>query len=581
MYGIRPLPVVCSTSLALTLLACVTSPTPTVDPASLITRAERSGYRETSRYDEVVRFMEAVAPASPRLQLTTFGYTYEGRPLPMMVFGDLADASPEAVLATGKTRIWIQGNIHAGEVCGKEAMLVLLRDLAQGEHADWADSLVLLIAPIYNADGNERVRIHNRGLQNGPIGGMGQRPNAQGYDLNRDHMKLDSPEARSLVQMMRRYDPHLVVDLHTTDGSRHAYHVTYSPPLNPNTYSGIDNYLRQQWLPAVTRAIKEKHGWDYYFYGNAVGPTSSGFGGGRGGGALATGGGRGGGGRGGARAARRGGIGGPGAAFGNRSEAREPGWYTFDHRPRFNNNYVGLRNRFAILSEAYAYASFEERILASLYFVEEIVNYASDHSDKIRQIVEEADAHSVVGETMAVRAVPHRSDQQVEILMGEVERLVNPYSGRPILNRLDVTHPQMMYEYGTFEASASERAPAAYLVPGDLRAVIDKLEAHGVALESLEENTSMMVEQFVISSSRTADRPFQGHNERTLEGSWEAAEKTVPAGTKVIGVDQPLGRLVFYLLEPRSDDGLVDWNILDPSLGGNKFYPILRTMGEF
>ncbi len=144
------------------------------------TRAERTNNRETSRYSEVVAFLEQVAAASPRIHLATFGYSWEGRPLPLAVWGDVAAATPEAVLASGKTRVFIQANIHAGEVEGKEAMLMLLRGLARGEHAQWADSLVLLIAPIYNADGNERITLGNRPLQHGPVGGMGQRPNAQG-----------------------------------------------------------------------------------------------------------------------------------------------------------------------------------------------------------------------------------------------------------------------------------------------------------------------------------------------------------------------------------------------------------------
>src|SRR5690606_30691147 len=197
-------------------------------------RPEQTNYNETSRYADVEAFTDVVAGDSPRIHKTYFGYTLEGRALPLLVFGDVAGPDPASVHATGTTRVFIQANIHAGEVEGKEAVLMLLRDLAGGLHAQWADSLVILVAPIYNADGNERITLLNRGPQNGPYGGMGQRPNAQGLDLNRDHMKLDSPEARSLVRLMNDYDPHVSVDLHATNGTFHAYHLTYSPPLHPN-----------------------------------------------------------------------------------------------------------------------------------------------------------------------------------------------------------------------------------------------------------------------------------------------------------------------------------------------------------
>ena len=213
-----------------------------VDFVQLLTRAERTEFRETSSYADVMALSAQLASLADDIHLTSFGYTNEGRSLPLLVVG-APDASPEAVRATGKTRVYIQGNIHGGEACGKEALLMLLRGYAMGDYASWTEDLVLLIAPIYNADGNERVSLRNRPRQHGPIGGMGQRPNAQGLDLNRDHMKLDSPEARSLVGLMNAYDPHVAVDLHTTNGTQHAYYLTYSPPLHPNTPSAIDSKM--------------------------------------------------------------------------------------------------------------------------------------------------------------------------------------------------------------------------------------------------------------------------------------------------------------------------------------------------
>lgn len=529
----RPAALALAAALFVTSAATAHAPAQhAVDLAALKTRPELTEFRETSRYDDVVAFVKVVAEASPRLHMTTFGYTYEGRSLPLIVFGDVAGATPEDVLAAGKTRIWVQGNIHAGEVCGKEAMLMLLRALARGEHADWADSLVLMIAPIYNADGNERIRIDNRRGQNGPIGGMGQRSNAQGLDLNRDHMKLDSPEARSLALMFQRYDPHVAIDLHTTNGTRHAYHVTYAPPLNPNTDAGIDSLLREDLLPSVTRALKDKRGWNYYYYGNVPGRYGRG---------------------------------------------RDPGWYTYDHRPRFNTNYVGLRNRIGILSEAYSYAPFEERILASLYFVEEIVEYARQNAERIRRVVEAADAHSVIGESFATRSEMQRSDEMVEILLGDTEPEVNPFSGGRMLRRLDVSRVETMYEYGTFAATEQETAPVAYFIPAELEQVVAKLEQHGVAVTRLLADTTVAVEEFVITSSTTSGREYQGHTERTLEGSYRAAERALPAGTAVVHLAQPLGRLAFYLLEPRSDDGLANWNFLDRALEDTDVYPIVRT----
>jgi len=515
--------------------------------AGLQTRAERSNYRETSRYEEVVAFMEAVALASPRVHLATFGYTSEGRALPLAVIG-APDASPEAVKKTGRLRVYIQGNIHGGEVEGKEAAQMLLRDLAQGRHAAWLQSMVLLVAPIYNADGNERIALTNRGRQHGPVGGMGQRPNAQDLDLNRDHMKLDSPEGRSVVKLMTEYDPHVSMDLHTTNGSYHAYHLTYAPPLNPATDPAIIDLLRKEWLPAFTRTIRSKYGWDYYYYGNVAG------------------GGRGGRGR-----------GGPPPAASSQPGGSMRVWASFDHRPRFNNNYIGLRNRIALLSEAYSYATFEDRVLATRRFIEENLNYAHARAGAIQKLLAASDARTLAGTTLPLRAELEPAAEPVEILMGEVAEEKNPYTGAMMFRRADVSRPEKMIEMGTFRGTETERVPAAYFVPPNLRTVVDRLEAHGIPATRLEAAETLALEEFRIESVEPSPRPFQNRTERRLRGAWTPVERELPAGTLRIDMAQPLARLAFYLLEPVSDDGLANWNLVDGLETDATVYPIVRT----
>ena len=503
--------------------------------SDLLTRAERTGYRETTAYHEVVQLVDSAAALSDRVHATSFGTTLENRSLPLVVVGDAPDARPASVMAADRVRIWLQANIHGGEVCGKEALLMLLRDLVTGAHEEWLSSLILLIAPIYNADGNERMALDNRPYQLGPVGGMGTRRNAQGLDLNRDHMKLESPEARALVGAYRDYDPHVVIDLHTTNGTQHAYHLTYAPPLHPNTHPTIDALLRDEWLPAVTEAVRASDGWEFYHYGNVP-----------------------------------------------RAGGAEPSWRTFDHRPRFNNNYVGLRNRIALISEAYAYAPFEERVAATLRFVEESLAFAHDNAGRIAALIAEADGTPVAGRSLVVRAVPRRSPEPVEILLGRTEEAPHPETGAPVRRRLDFVEPTSMDEYVAFEAAGDglEDAPASYYVPADLTPVVDLLAAHGVAAEPLEAGVAVDAEQFVISGASLAERPFEGHSERTVEGDWEPVQHILPAGTLVMPVTPRLGRLAFALLEPRSDDGIVNWNFLDEWMEAGSVYPILRAPAE-
>jgi hypothetical protein len=534
--------------------------------AGLKTTPERTNFQETSKYDEVVAFMQAVAKAAPKkVLLMSFGETNEKRALPLAVVGAPA-ATPEAVRGTGKIRVYIQGNIHGGEVEGKESAQILLREFAEGKHEDWLKTMVFLIAPIYNADGNERFALTNRGSQHGPIGGQGQRPNAQGLDLNRDHMKLDSPEARAVVKLMNDYDPHVSMDLHTTNGTRHAYYLTYAPPLNPATDPAIITLLRQGWLPWVTKTFRDQYKWDIYYYGNvsgAIGNQGRGRGGwigtpvpipeGRGG-----------------RGAGRGGEapGGP---------PPDPSWRSFDSRPRFNNNYIGLRNRIAVLSEAYSYASFRDRIVATSRFVEQNLNYLQANGAAVRKAIADAEGRQIIGTQLALRAQLAKGSE-VEILLGETAFEAHPKDGHIMELRTDTKTPTRMTEWGTFEATHLERVPTTYYIPPTLTKAIEHLRAHGVTTTTLAKPSKVAVEEFQIESNTQAQRTFEQHNERTLTGSWTAGERELPAGTVVVNIKQPLGRLAFYLLEPRSDDGLVNWNVLDDVLGAEvKVFPIARS----
>lgn len=515
-------------------------------PAPL-TRAERSGFRETTRYAEVIAFIDSLAARSPAVHPLSYGYTHEGRTLPLVVWDPRTDPGrpldPAAArrAAGERVRVLVVANIHAGEVEGKEASLIMLRELAANAHPEWADSLLLLLAPIYNADGNERIALDNRPLQHGPIGGMGQRPNAQGYDLNRDFMKLDSPEARSLVTLLRDVDPHVMIDLHTTNGTLHAYHLTYSPPLHPITDSQIDGFLRDTWLPSVTQELAAGAGgsptWLAYHYGNL-----------------------------------------PDAGVDGADDTTVPrGWYTYDHRPRFSTNYAGVRNRFGILSEAFAYLPFRERIEVTKRFVEENLDFAWRHAAEIKRLAVAADRRSLIGGELGLRARHARTGESVVILLGEVEEERHPYTGKSMLRRLDIARPEQIPEYGAFRATETERVPAAYLVPADLVEVVERLDVHGVRHEPIVSARELEVEEFRITGSAQAEREFQGHRERTLEGEWLSARRSVPAGTLRVPMDQPLARLAFLLLEPRSDDGLVNWNVLDSELEGAAVFPILRT----
>jgi len=591
--------------------------------ADLKTTPEATGYKSTSTYDDVVKFMKAVDDASPIVFYTTYGKTSEGREMPLVVVGTgLKDAGAASVRGTGRLRVHIQGNIHAGEVEGKEAAQVLLRELALGQHADWLRSMVFLITPIFNADGNEKFALNNRQRQNGPINGMGTRQQGQNLNINRDFMKLDTPEGRAFVKLWNDYDPQVGYDLHTSDGSAHGYYLTYAPGLSPATNAGVMNVMKDELFPFVTKQIKAKRGWDTYYYGNTGGGPGPGAGvpgGGRaagaagagaagagaagagaaGAGAAGAGAGRGAAGAGGAAAggggAGRGGAprpcappdtptpGGAHSAVAGTPTPNDPmrTWNSFEALPRYHNTYVGLRNRFALLSEAYAYATFEDRIKVTNYFMEESLNFAMQNADKLKKIAADADREAIVGKELATRQAI-KVDGTTTILMGEVQDEVNPVNGACMNRRKDVLKAETMNNGLWFAATATETVPAEYYIPAGATKAIELLRAHAIQLRPVTQAVKG-VEQFAIATNtawqaNTTSIDTGAHGLRTLTGTWApAADVTVPAGSFSVSMTQPLARLAFYLFAPTSDDGLTTWNFLDDLLGeGVKTYPITR-----
>jgi len=508
------------------------------------TKAEITNFEETSRYDDCIAFIDALKKAAPGVvRADNFGTSEEGRKLPLLILSDPAIGSAVEARRRGKPVVFVMANIHAGEVEGKEASLQLARRLATGDLKPLLKDLTILMAPIYNADGNEKINLTNRTAQNGPIGGVGTRENSKGLDLNRDFMKLESSEANSLISFMNSWDPHLSIDLHTTNGSYHGYHLTYSPTLNPNANAQLIRFEREVLLPQVTHAVQSRHKFRIYYYGNFSTQED----------------------------------------LNREVNTSQPGktqvWRTFDHRPRFGNNYIGLRNRLTILSEAYSYLDFRNRVAVTEAFVEEILRFSAANKAALMKVVADADKTARAGKFSAqgVEFKLKAGNAPVNILTGEIEHVKNPRSDREMtVMRADKFTPVKMIEYGTFEAVRTSPMPEAYVIPANEDVVIQKLTAHGLSFERLAQTKTMEVEGFEVTEVNRATRPFQGHQEVRLKGAWKPQTMTFDKGAVVVKTAQPRGALVFYLLDPESDDGLVTWNLLDPVLANGKVVPVYR-----
>jgi dipeptidyl aminopeptidase/acylaminoacyl peptidase len=488
------------------------------------TVAETSDYQATSRYADVVDFCQRLAKESPLVRLGELGTSHEGRKLPLVILADPPVSTPEEAAASGKLVVFAMGNIHAGEVDGKEALLMLARDLALAADRPLLKDLVLVFAPIFNADGNEKMG-KNRPEQAGPPM-VGTRANAQELDLNRDFVKLESPEVRALVRFFNKWDPAVVIDCHTTNGSFHRYTITYEGGGCPSGDARVIALVRDELLPDVGRRLEKKAGYKSYFYGNFAGDHSR--------------------------------------------------WETVSPVPRYGTHYVGLRNRIAVLSESYTYAPFKDRVLAGKAFVQSIFEYVAENREKLRKLLSAARDDAVKAGTepketdlVALRHKAVALGRPVTIL-GYVEEKKDD---RRVAT--DKPHDYEAVYMGAHEATLSVRRPYAYLLPASLSKVVENLQRHGLTVEELREDIELDVEVYRVDQITRA-RTFQKHDPVSLSATVRKEARRVEAGTILVRTAQPLGSLAVQFLEPQSADGLVTWNFFDAVLAEGKDFPVLR-----
>lgn len=498
-----------------------------------LTAPEASGFRRTSRLAEVESALEALK-ASPfgefceRLQLGySAGRGAEAPALPLLALR-MTDRKP------GRLRVLVLANIHGGEVEGKEASLMLMRELAEGRHRGLLERLELLWIPVYNPDGNEAIGPWNRVEQNGPEEGVGERANGLGLDLNRDLIKAEAPETRALLGILARFNPHLLLDLHTTNGTDHGYPLTYATSLTPGLDADLSAYAEQRFLPAVAARMAEQ-GFSTFDYGNLESIEGGG-------------------------------------------EA----WRSFDARPRFLTNYIGLRNRIPILSEAFSYADFGLRIEATRAFVLACLERAAEEAEDIRRRVEAADRRCMdPAQPLALPlAVALEPPWPKDIWLQRIEELElslpDGGSGRRRQATWELERRPSQAQV-RFLSTALRSLPAGWAVAAPNAALLETLAWHGVDVRLLERPWDGSAERFEISESRLASRPFQGHRERSLRGAWNLTPVRLPAGALVVPRAQPLARLAAWLLEPESLDSWTTWNGFDAWLAEDpSHHPVLR-----
>lgn len=467
-----------------------------------ITPAERDDFVETPDYAATRAWLERLVAASPLLAIESFGKTAEGR--------DLYFVRARKGRA-GKPALLVQAGIHSGEIDGKDAGMMLLRDIALRGKDRLLDKADLVFVPIFNADGHERSSRYSRPNQRGPES-QGWRTTAQNLNLNRDYLKADSPEMRAMIALIGRLDPVLYLDLHVTDGTDYQYDITYS-------FSGWRGYYAQspaigRWLdtrfrPAIDRALNRNgHIPGYYV-----------------------------------------------SALDNRDP--DKGILHDADLPRFSTGYGDHRRLPTVLLETHSLKPYRQRVLGTYVFVEAALKLAGDEGPSLSAAI--ARDRAARPKTMVLRWKRREAPLYTTDFLGVAhDSYRSQASGREEVRWLGKPIRQRMPVFGE-EPEFKTVLPRAWWVPPSQTQVIDRLKLHGIAFETIAAPRRLTLDRVRLIDPKLGN-PNEGHIPLTAKFGHGRREETLPAGSVRVSADQPLGLLAAALLEPESPDSMLAWN---------------------
>ncbi len=482
-----------------------------------LTPAERSGFRTTPRYRETITFCRKLESASPLIHVTQFGLSPQGRPLPLVVVDASGTFSPELAHRRGRTIVLIMSGIHAGEIDGKDASLMLLRDIAvKGKWHSLLDGVTLLFIPIFNVDGHERFGPYNRMNQNGPRE-MGWRTTAQNLNLNRDWLKADAPEMQAWLRLFNRWLPDLMVDIHVTDGADFQYVMQLGLETGPNVAEPLRTWTKRVLQVRLLQQLNDQ------------GVPALPF-------------------------------------FWQRNRRHiEKGIVGWSASPRYSNGYGAIQNRVFMLVENHVLKDYRTRVQATYRMLVDLLQIVQQEKAHLKEVNRQADRQTA--EHLAGRALPlvvraSLLDSTLIDFAGVAYRLEHSdLFGDDWVHWLGTPRTYRLPFFNHLVAVDSVVVPYAYLIPAQWQDQLRRLRRHGVRIFRLARDTVLTVETYRLKNPRWQPRPFEGHHLLQVEVEVEHTSRRFPAGTAVILCNQRTNRVIVHALEPRAPDSFLRWGL--------------------
>ncbi len=477
-------------------------------PREWLTHAERTEWRETGSYEEAAVFHQRLARASRHARLETIGTSGEGRPLYLLIASRGQGFTPEAARRSGKPVLLIQNAIHPGENGGKDAAMMLLRDLLITRRFEaLLDHVIVLSIPVLNPDGHENLSPYHRLHENGPAA-MGFRASALNLNLNRDYVKADSPEIRAFLRVFAAWNPDFLLDNHVTNGGDAEYDVTIATHTEQDIDAEVGAWVRSRYLPAFFARLEQL-------------------------GHIA-------------------------------------GWYGAPNAltapPRFSTGYAAARNRASLLVETHSLKPFRTRAWSHYDLMHVTLELLAAEGRSLALASRAADQRMEAlapGTPVFLEGEPGSGGEPYTIRRLATETYTGAASGAPVPRYINKPAPQPVSLNRTLKPRLVLPAPSGYLIPRPWQSLIDTLRAHGVRMTTLAEAREESFSTYRFENPEFAPAPFEGRFLlRSVRVIPVQERRSLPAGSVFVPVNQPAGKLVMHFLEPESADSALKWGFL-------------------
>jgi hypothetical protein len=471
---------------------------------------EKSEGLESPTYAETMAWLEKLASESAYLTMTNAGISEQGRVIHLVIASLDQDFSASELSTSRKPLILIQAGIHAGEIDGKDAGMMLLRDIALGDKKELLTKANILFIPILNVDGHERRSEFSRVNQRGPME-MGWRTNAQNLNLNRDYTKLETVGIKVLADIITRYDPDLYIDVHVTDGADYQYDITYGYVATGGYSPAISSWLSTSFQPEVDQALKNM--------GHIPGPL----------------------------------------LFAANGDDFSGGNIAFSFSPRFSHTYGDIRHMASILIENHSLKPFEQRVLGTYVFLEQAINSLGDHFEELQSAVK-SDSNQPKESIPVKFKFRETVADSIQFLGVASSKVTSEITGAEYVKWEGHPITQVVQSLLMDVPELSVSVPKAYWIPAEWGNLIEKMKQHGIELETLTEAKELKLEFSTVENYKMGTQPYEGMM-RVQSFEQEKVYRTVTLnpGSVRVKTDQTLGELAVILMEPESVDSFFQW----------------------